>query len=127
MPIENRPEIPHGAIGHIELNVSDLDRAMNFYNTLFGWSFEEPFPDYAWFKTPWGAGGGLFSRGEVPRGESPLVYIKVLSVEYAVNKAVELGGEIDIPVAKMGRWGLFAHLKDPDGNVIGIYQSPPKT
>ena len=124
MPVENRPEIPPGAIGHIEFTVSDLERAKCFYRDLFGWTFEEPFPDYALFRTPWGGGGGLYSRKEVPRGESPCVYVKVGNIEYTVHKAEQLGGQIDIPVHRMGSYGLYAHLKDPDGNVIGVYQAP---
>lgn len=44
MPIRDRA--PLGAPCWIDLTTSDIDRARQFYGTVFGWTFESAGPDY---------------------------------------------------------------------------------
>ncbi|GMA35300.1 hypothetical protein GCM10025876_15040 [Demequina litorisediminis] len=52
----------HGDITHIDIPVSDLDRAKHFYGLLFGWQIAAPpgFEDYPMWQAPNKiSGGGL--------------------------------------------------------------------
>ncbi|BDN84503.1 hypothetical protein YM3MPS_46950 [Mycobacterium pseudoshottsii] len=44
MPIRNAA--PLGAPCWIDLTTSDIDRAQDFYGTVFGWTFESAGPEY---------------------------------------------------------------------------------
>lgn len=41
-----RSSAPLGAPCWIDLTTSDVDRAQDFYGTVFGWAFESAGPDY---------------------------------------------------------------------------------
>ena len=58
----------HHAIDYIEINVTDLAAAKEFYAAAFGWAFNDYGPDYAGIRSPDGEGevGGL-NPGRAPQ------------------------------------------------------------
>ncbi len=110
------------AFCHIEWSSTDLERTKGFFSGLFGWKFQPLGGDYLTFDPPEGPGGGIMKVDEVHPGESPSVYIEVGEIEPYLQRARELGGSVAVPKTEIPNVGWFAHLKDPDGNIVGLFQ-----
>ena len=111
-----------------EVPVTDLDRAVEFYNTVFGWtmSVDHTGPNpMAVFGSDMETIGGHLYPGTPAQGNGPTVHLAVPgALEEAVERCRGAGGAIhsgpiDIPP------GRFAYVTDPDGNSIGLFE--PKT
>jgi predicted enzyme related to lactoylglutathione lyase len=113
-------------ICHVEWACTDLQRAKTFYGGLFDWSFTPWGEEYLMFRTPdQGIGGALMSVPRVQAGNSPLVYVLVDTIEPYLDQAKKLGGGVAVPKTEIPTIGWFAHLTDPDGNTLGIFQPLP--
>ena len=109
---------------HFEVLGNDLPKLRSFYADLFGWKLQDV-PEMSYViveKEGEGIGGGI---GAVPEGGQAMVtfYVATEDMQGALDKAVELGGSVVMPVTDMGvvTIGLFA---DPEGNVVGIVKPP---
>jgi len=111
------------AICHVEWSCTDLERAKAFLWGLFGWEFQEFTEDYMVFSAPGGPGGGICKVADVKAGASPTVYVEVEAIEPMLEEAAELGGAVAAPKAEIPGVGWFAHITDPDGNIIGLFQT----
>jgi predicted enzyme related to lactoylglutathione lyase len=121
---------------HFEIHASDPDKSIAFYKALFGWSFDRyPMPGVYYGvtagdeKTP-GINGGLIQRiGPPPADGAPVnswvMTVDVASVDKANAKALELGGTQALPKMAIPGVGYVAYVKDPDGNILGLYQNDP--
>ena len=108
---------------HIEWSSTDLERSKTFYAGLFDWKFESwGEGGYLIFTPPEGPGGGIMKADTVTPGASPVVYVEVNEIEPYLEKTKELGGEVAVPKTEIPTMGWFAHLTDPDGNLVGLYQ-----
>ena len=111
----------HHAIDYVELNVTDLDAAKQFYSAAFAWQFNDYGPAYAGIQGPSGEGevGGLNATAEpVPGGPLVLLFSDDLDATVAAVEAA--GGQIaaapyDFP------GGRRFHFADPSGNVLGVW------
>ena len=119
---------------HFEIHAADPNRAVNFYQTLFGWSFQkwEGPMDY-WLVTTGpndqpGINGGLVQRqGEID-GQAVIAYVCTVDVEdldASVQKAVDNGGQIAVPKMPIPGMGWLAYCKDTEGNIFGMMQGDP--
>jgi len=111
------------AICHIEWSSTDLERAKVFFSRLFGWKFQTLGENYLIFNPPQGPGVGIMKVAAVRPGESPYVYIEVDEIEPYLQRARELGSEVAVGKTEIPNVGWFAHLKDLDGNVVGLFQA----
>ena len=112
----------HG-VCHIEWASTDLKRTQAFYGGLFGWKFEPWGEEYVMFKAPDGIGGGFAKAKEVQSGQSPAVYVQVDEIEPYLKKIKDRGGKLTVPKTLIDpNMGWFAHLTDPDGNLVGLFQ-----
>lgn len=114
----------HGDITHIDIPVTDLGAATSFYADLFGWHIaEQPgFEGYPMWQAPNAISGG----GLAPRSEGfsqPRSYVEVDSIDAALVRAVELGGSVAMAKQAIDETSAWAAFTDPDGNVIGLYES----
>jgi predicted enzyme related to lactoylglutathione lyase len=117
-------------VGYFELQASDPERAIAFYERVFGWSFvEQPqITTIRYFQIE-GAGmpGGLLQRPapipEAPAGTNAFVCsMQVESFERTAELILENAGSVAMErFAVPGRcWqGYFI---DCDGNVFGIFE-----
>ena len=83
---------------HVEFHVKEPKKVEKFYETLFGWKFQEvPGMDYSLFQAPSGPAGGI--GGLQPGNWQPGVinYILVNSVDEHVEKVKKAGGKIVAP------------------------------
>ncbi len=118
---------------HFEVPVSKakLNKVRRFYEDVFGWNIEKmKGMDYWMIHTdksnptthsPLKKGrinGGFMKR----RGETgPVIVLQVKSVKNHVKKAEARGAKVVMPPTPMGP-SVYARIKDPDGNVIGLWQ-----
>ncbi len=111
----------HHAISYVELNVTDLPATRAFYESAFGWRFNDYGPTYAGIRAPEGEGevGGLNAeRGPVRGG--PLVLLYSDDLDATVASVEEAGGTITQgPYAFPG--GKRFHFTDPSGNGLGAW------
>ncbi|MGA9751403.1 MAG: VOC family protein [Acidobacteriota bacterium] len=110
------------SVCHVEWSCTDLERTKAFLWGLFGWEFEPFGEDYLLFTAPEGPDVGIQRVAEVGPGDSPTVYVEVPSVATCSQQAEELGGEVVTPKAEIPGVGWFSRVKDPDGNVIGLFE-----
>lgn len=112
-----------------ELMTTDVDKAKQFYKSLFGWEYQEhemAHVMYTMFQTSENAGGGMMQIPEDKQGKIPshwLSYVSVDDLEVAVNKAASLGAHIKMPATPAGDFGRFAIIEDPTGAQIALWQS----
>ncbi len=111
-----------------EIPVTDMDRAITFYNSVFKTEMKKdetgPNP-MAMFPTagPTGVAGHLYPGKPAPEGTGPTVHMASPDVlEDALDRVKAAGGKvISEPVAIPA--GRFAYCMDLDGNSIGIFSS----
>ena len=114
---------------HFAIHASDVERAKQFYESVFGWGFEEwgP-PDFYLIKTgneqsP-GILGALQKRSE-PLGTGCNGYecsISVVNVKETESSIVEHGGRILVKLIEIPTVGLFVKFADTEGNVACAIQ-----
>jgi uncharacterized protein len=110
---------------HFEIPVDDPTRAQRFYQQLFGWDIAGYGDEGYWLATTGGDGdlgidGALISRGEIHA--SPVLVIGVESLDDTVAQAEAAGAEILQGKHPIPTIGYSAYLRDPEGNVVGIFQ-----
>ena len=117
--------MPHGKICYLELPATDVDRAATFYGELFGWAMRTRGDGAVAFDDAGGYVSGAFVTTRAPWEGAPgqLVYVMVDDIEAAVARVEALGGEIVQPVGADAP-ELTARFRDPDGNIIGLYEEP---
>jgi predicted enzyme related to lactoylglutathione lyase len=114
-------------IVHFEIPAGDVARAKAFYGGLFGWEFPpaEGFPDCWMFLTgdpETDAGGGLMAR-QAPEQVGLVSYFGVESVDDALARVEELGGQVVMPKQAVPEMGWLAHFLDTEGNLFAVWQS----
>jgi predicted enzyme related to lactoylglutathione lyase len=121
---------------HFEIQADDIARAIKFYETVFGWSFQKwdgPMPYWMVTTGPDGTpgiNGGLHSRmGPKPQPEQAVVAfvctVDVDSVDRYVAKAEKAGGKTCVPKMPIPGVGWLAYANDTEGNIFGMMQNDP--
>ena len=113
-------------ISYLDFSADEPERAIKFYNTVFGWQikkWEGPF-EYWEFKTgepneP-GIDGGLAKR--IKPEESLTPFINVSSVDEYTAKIEEGGGKIIESKTAIPRIGYTLLFKDTECNLIGLFE-----
>jgi predicted enzyme related to lactoylglutathione lyase len=118
----------HGDITHIDIPVSDKERAAGFYQALFGWQIAEVpgYEGYPMRRAP----NNNSSGGLAPRSEDynqPRSYVEVDSIDDALTRATENGGKVLMGREPISDTSWWAVLEDPDGNRIGLYEGTTET
>jgi predicted enzyme related to lactoylglutathione lyase len=119
--------------GWAELNSRGIERALPFYNKVFGWTAKtseegEGQPPYTEFQINGESiAGGMEMNPMVP-AEVPsywMVYFNVDDVDASFKKATGAGGrEMLAPQEFPG--GRFAILTDPQGAIFGLLKMSPR-
>jgi predicted enzyme related to lactoylglutathione lyase len=121
-------DMPHGDITHIDIPVTDNERAKAFYEAVFGWQIAEV-PGYEGYPM-WQAPNKISGGGLAPRSDGftqPRSYVEVDSIDDALARATEKGGKVVMerqPISETSWWAVF---EDPDGNHIGLYEGTTQT
>jgi predicted enzyme related to lactoylglutathione lyase len=118
---------------HIDVVAGDPARAQKFYGEVFGWSFEDygAGMNYTGVKTSEngiesGIGGLAQSVGARPPASIGVVpYILAPDMDGTLAAIERAGGTVEIPRTDVFGFGEFAHFRDPDGNLIGLWRDAP--
>ena len=109
------------------IHVDDLDRAMRFYEGVFGWKFT-PWGPPEFFLIDTGEGGipGAIQKRRQPVGEGAIFgfecTIGVESIEEIIRAIPEFGGTITMPKVTIPTVGDMCQFHDPEGNLVGAMQ-----
>jgi predicted enzyme related to lactoylglutathione lyase len=114
-------------VSHFEIPAHDLERAARFYREVFGWRIEPlPWEGHPYFKIRdaggEGIGGGLLPAGVTTDHPLLVIHLSGISLEDCLARIVESGGGIDKPAEAVGTMGRFARFRDPEGNVLGLWE-----
>jgi predicted enzyme related to lactoylglutathione lyase len=118
---------------HFEIQASDPPRLAKFYSEVFGWKVQHMPEMQYWLlmtgdeKEP-GINGGILNR----KGPKPAVNqsvnayvcsIDVPSVDDYWKRALAAGASPALPKMTIPGVGYVAYVKDPDENILGLYQT----
>lgn len=108
---------------HWEIAGTDGPRIQKFYRELFDWKMNvmDNMGGYGLVDTEAGGiNGGVFAG---PKGHPFLTfYVQVDDLQAYLDKATKLGGQAVVPPTPIPGIGSYAFLKDPDGNIVGIFK-----
>lgn len=119
---------------HFEVHAENPERAIKFYQELFGWEFTKwDGPQPYWLITTGpdsqpGINGGLIPRRGVIDGQAVIAYVCTVdtsSVDEFVKKAKTGGGLEVVPKMPIPGVGWLAYCKDTEGNIFGLMQNDP--
>ena len=117
-------------ISYVEIPVTDVDRAIAFYEEVFDLALERQVVDgyemalFADSPDAPGASGAL-AKGDVyvPGKAGALPYFAVASIEETLSRAAASGGSILYPKKTVGEAGSIAEIEDSEGNRIGLFEA----
>jgi len=119
---------------HFEIHADDPQRAVAFYQDIFGWQINKwEGPEDYWLVTTGpdnepGINGAILRRHGQVNGDAVIAYIctiDVPSVDDVTAKITAHGGTIALPKMAVPQVGWLAYCKDTEGNIFGILQSDP--
>jgi predicted enzyme related to lactoylglutathione lyase len=113
---------------HFEIPADDPERAVKFYEDVFGWAIKkwEGPADY-WLVTTGeapevGIDGGIERRRE---GVVTRNTVDVPDLDEYMRKVEAAGGKVIEPRTALPRVGWYAYCADTEGNVFGLMQEDP--
>jgi uncharacterized protein len=123
-----------GRVVHFEIPYDEGERARAFYAQVFGWELQ-PMPemDYTMAMTgPMTEEGsptepGYINGGMLPRKDAaapaPVIVIGVDDIEKTLAQVEGAGGSTVVPRTPVGDMGFTAYVRDPEGNVVGMWEN----
>lgn len=116
----------HHTLDYVEIGVTDLDAAKDFYGSAFGWTFTDygPGPDYVGIRGAGRSGrevGGL-RRDEAVTPGGPLVLLYSSDLQASVDAVSAAGGTISVAPYEFPGGRRF-HFRDPSGNELGVWST----
>ncbi len=112
---------------HFALTAHDPERAVKFYEGVFGWKTQRwSGPQTYWLITTGpadqpGINGGIMQKAEGFRGT--VNTIGVPSVDDFVEKVTRASGKVMRPKMAIPGIGYQAYCQDTEGNLFGVHQS----
>ena len=103
--------------------VKDLDQAKALYGALLGVAPYADAPYYVGFRVG-DQELGLDPNGHHKGMSAPLAYVEVDDIQRRLDQLLEAGAETQQPITDVGGGKLIASVKDADGNVTGLAQTP---
>ena len=110
-------------VSSIVIPVKDVDTATAFYRTAFGAEPHTETPYYVGFRVG-DQELGLDPNGHHKGMSAPLAYVEVDDIQGRLDQLLEAGAETQQPITDVGGGKLIASVRDADGNVTGLAQTP---
>ena len=120
-----------GRVTHFEIHADNPERAIRFYEGVFGWTFHRwEGPQEYWLITTGpqdapGINGGLTPRRGPIDGDAVIAYVCNIDVDDVDNTidAIEAGGGmVVVPKISVPGVGWLVYFKDTEGNIVGAMQ-----
>jgi predicted enzyme related to lactoylglutathione lyase len=117
---------------HFEIHADDPQRAVNFYQNVFGWQINKwGGPEDYWLVTTGadnepGINGAILQRRGPINGDAVIAYVCTIDVpdlDEAMAKATSQGGTVALPKMPVPGVGWLAYYKDSEGNIFGMMQT----
>jgi predicted enzyme related to lactoylglutathione lyase len=108
------------------LTSSDIERAQDFYGTVFGWTFESAGPEYGGYINAAKDGhpvAGLMANN--PDWEAPdnwSTYFHTADVNATVSAVTAAGGSSCVAPMEVPAKGIMSMVTDPFGAFFGLWQ-----
>jgi uncharacterized protein len=117
-------------VSYFEIPVQDMERAIKFYTSVFGFEFEKTNIDgneMAYFpqdKNGKGSSGAL-AKGETynPSKNGTLIYFSSKNIEKTLVEVEKNNGKTLYPKTPIGDMGFVAEFEDSEGNKIALHQN----
>ncbi len=117
---------------HFEIPVTDMERAIAFYEAVFGYPLTRENVDgydMAFFPRADGKPGasGSLAKGDVyrPSHDGPILYFDVPDIDAVIARAAARGSHVLYPKKDIGDAGFVAEIEDSEGNRIALSQAKP--
>ena len=117
---------------HFEIPVTDMDRAVAFYEAVFGYLLTRETVDgyeMAFFPRADGQPGasGALAKGDVyrPSHDGPVIYFDVPDIDAVLARAAVRGSKVLYPKKDIGAAGFVAEIEDSEGNRIALSEVKP--
>ena len=117
---------------HFEIHAQDPERAVRFYEGVFGWSAGRWGSEEYWLLTTGSAeergidGAILRRRGAPPAAGAPVsgyvCTVEVDDLDRYLASATDAGGTVAVPKLAVKGVGWLAYCHDPEGNIFGLMQ-----
>jgi uncharacterized protein len=125
-------EIKHNVVGWFEIPVSDMDRAIRFYEAVFKIKFTrqqmgpEDMAFFPWVENTIGSGGSLVHHPDhyEPSANGVLIYFTAFSgdVSVEIERVESAGGKVLSPKKLIApEVGYMALFLDSEGNRIALH------
>ena len=116
---------------HFEINSASAPALAQFYADAFEWKLEADGAEYTQIKTEGvcegsgvpGIDGGIGTSE--PGDDFITFYVQVPDVAAALERVVELGAQVELPVTEAGNV-VLAMFRDPVGNRVGLVRAAPR-
>lgn len=118
------PTLATGKLCYLEIPAAQVDVSSAFYRDAFGWETRERADGSLAFDDAVGEVSGTWVTGRAPMREAGIVaYVMMADIEAGLDRVRAAGGEVVRDVDADAR-ERFAHVRDPAGNLIGVYEQP---
>ncbi|GAF47745.1 hypothetical protein RW1_044_00920 [Rhodococcus wratislaviensis NBRC 100605] len=117
---------PLGTPTWIDLGIPDLDRAMTFYRSVFGWEFDVGPEEYGRYTMC--LLGGKKVAALMPNPDENAtefwwnVYLATDDLEATVARSADAGGTLLMEPMDIADQGRMAMVRDPSGAQFGLWQ-----
>ena len=129
--IEQPSELIMNPVSYFEIPVSDLDRAVEFYESVFDTTLESTVIDgnsmalFGYSDSEPGITGALaLGESYTPSREGPRIYFSVANIDAVLEKVTQHGGLVAYPKTSIGDLGWVAEFIDSEGNQIALSMAP---
>lgn len=114
---------------YFEIQADNMERASNFYKTLFGWTFENNPHSPVEYRTidTGGMRGGLLQRpADTPPPEcgtnAYVCSFEVNDFDKTAKRIEELGGKVAMPKFAIPKTCWQGYFVDTEGNTFGLFE-----
>jgi predicted enzyme related to lactoylglutathione lyase len=123
--VPKRDASPLGAPCWIDLFTTDADKSRQFYGELFGWTAEEPNPEFGGYfnfqKDGVRIAGCMTNDGSSGGPDVWSVYLAVADAQKTIDAAGKNGGQVIVPAMQVGNLGTMGVVADAGGAAIGMW------
>jgi uncharacterized protein len=115
-------------VGWFDIQVSNLDRAKKFYETVFSisltdlpieWGKQSLFPFN--HESPNISGALVEKTDFIPSDNNTVIYFETEDCITEENRIEEAGGKVIRPKMNIGEFGFVSIFIDTEGNTIGLH------